>query len=57
MKDQLFGAVAKGNGQGLRVSDAAISDNKSFVVTNESLTLVLVLLLLDVDWMYEEISK
>ena len=29
-------AVAKGNGQGLRVSDAAISDNKSFVVTNEA---------------------
>ena len=31
-------AVAKGNGQGLRVSDAAISDNKSFVVTNEAYT-------------------
>ena len=29
-------AVAKGNGHGLRVSDAAISDNKSFVVTNEA---------------------
>ena len=31
-------AVAKGNGHGLRVSDAAISDNKSFVVTNEAYT-------------------
>ena len=31
-------AVAKGNGYGLRVSDAAISDNKSFVVTNEAYT-------------------
>ena len=31
-------AVAKGNGHGLRLSDAAISDNKSFVVTNEAYT-------------------
>ena len=31
-------AVAKGNGHGLRVSDAAISDNKSFVVTSEAYT-------------------
>ena len=31
-------AVAKGNAHGLRVSDAAISDNKSFVVTNEAYT-------------------
>ena len=31
-------AVAKGNGYGLRVSDAAITDNKSFVVTNEAYT-------------------
>ena len=29
-------AVAKGSGYGLRVSDEAISDNKSFVVTNEA---------------------
>ena len=31
-------AVAKGNAHGLRVSDAAVSDNKSFVVTNEAYT-------------------
>ena len=31
-------AVAKGNGQGLRVSDAAVTDSKSFVVTNEAYT-------------------
>ena len=31
-------AVAKGNGYGLRVSDAAISDNKSFVVTKDAYT-------------------
>ena len=31
-------AVAKGAGYGLRVSDEAISDNKSFVVTNEAYT-------------------
>ena len=31
-------AVAKGLGHGLRVSDAAVSDNKSFVVTNEAYT-------------------
>ncbi len=31
-------AVAKGNGHGLRVSDAAITDAKSFVVTNEAYT-------------------
>jgi len=31
-------AVAKGNGHGLRVSDADVSDNKSFVVTNEAYT-------------------
>tara|TARA_B100001057_G_scaffold296930_1_gene297140 strand:- start:3649 stop:4671 length:1023 start_codon:yes stop_codon:yes gene_type:complete len=31
-------AVAKGNGYGLRVSDGAITDNKSFVVTNEAYT-------------------
>ena len=31
-------AVAKGNGHGLRVSDAAITDSKSFVVTNEAYT-------------------
>ena len=31
-------AVAKGNGHGLRVSDAAVTDAKSFVVTNEAYT-------------------
>ena len=31
-------AVAKGNGHGLRVSDQEVSDNKSFVVTNEAYT-------------------
>ena len=31
-------AVAKGNGHGLRVSDAAVTDSKSFVVTNEAYT-------------------
>ena len=31
-------AVAKGNGHGLRVSDQDVSDNKSFVVTNEAYT-------------------
>jgi hypothetical protein len=31
-------AVAKGNGHGLRVSDGAITDAKSFVVTNEAYT-------------------
>lgn len=31
-------AVAKGSGHGLRVSDDAVSDNKSFVVTNEAYT-------------------
>ena len=34
-------AVAKGSGHGLRVSDAAITDAKSFVVTNEAYTCLL----------------